>query len=170
MNDEMTEGWPEPKSPFPVGNDLYMSPDEIKNAETIQYHQSRGTRGRDWNLVEQFKRELRSGAPLIRHYEDQRPALLTAVREIREEKEAEARALMFENPWAKKAEDAEKEPRPGVLAKPGKDGAIEWCWCQKCYAHADVVHDPFGDGEDWSYCRKCGVSFRLKRREEETSK
>jgi len=77
---------------------------------------------------------------------------------------------MFKNPWAKKAEDAEKEPRPGVLAKPGKDGAIEWCWCQKCYGHAAVVHDPFGDGENWSYCRKCGVSFRLKRREEETSK
>jgi hypothetical protein len=58
-----------------------------------------------------------------------------------------------------------EEKHPGVLAKEGKDGMIEWCWCQKCYAHADVVHDPFGDGEDWSYCKKCGVSFRLKRGE-----
>ena len=56
-----------------------------------------------------------------------------------------------------------EEKHPGVIAKPGKDGEIEWCWCQKCYAHAAVVHDPFGDGEDWSYCKTCGVSFRLKR-------
>lgn len=60
----------------------------------------------------------------------------------------------------------EDEPPPGVLAKPGKDGGIEWCWCNKCYGAADVVHDPFGDGNDWSYCKKCGVSFRLKRGEE----
>lgn len=72
-----------------------------------------------------------------------------------------------------KAKEKEKEPKeeeekhPGVLANPGKNGEIEWCWCQKCYAHAAVVHDPFGDGEDWSYCKKCGVSFRLKRRAEE---
>lgn len=105
MNDEMTEGWPEPKSPFPIGHDLYMSPDEIKNAETILFHQSRGETGRDWNLVERFKSELRSGAPLIRYYEFQQPALLTAVREIREEKEFEARALTFENPWAKITEE-----------------------------------------------------------------
>lgn len=59
-----------------------------------------------------------------------------------------------------------EEKHPGVLAKPGKDGGIEFCWCQKCYAKADVVHDPFGDGEDWSYCKTCGVSFRLKRGEE----
>ena len=64
------------------------------------------------------------------------------------------------------ADAGKKEPPPGVIAKPGKDGGIEWCWCQKCYGSADVVHDPFGDGEDWSYCKKCGVSFRLKRKEE----
>lgn len=68
------------------------------------------------------------------------------------------------------APEEEKEAPPGVIAKPGKDGAIEWCWCQKCYAHAAVVHDPFGDGEDWSYFKKCGVSFRLKRRAEEEQK
>ncbi len=61
----------------------------------------------------------------------------------------------------------EEEKDPGVIAKPGKDGEIEFCWCQKCYAQADVVHDPFGDGENWSYCKKCGVSFRLKRCEGE---
>ena len=60
-----------------------------------------------------------------------------------------------------------EEKHPGVIAKPGKDGEIEWCWCQKCYAQAAVVHDPFGDGENWSYCQKCGVSFRLKRGEGE---
>lgn len=60
-----------------------------------------------------------------------------------------------------------EEKHPGVIAKPGKDGGIEWCWCQKCYAQAAVVHNPFGDGEDWSYCQKCGVSFRLKRGEGE---
>lgn len=60
-----------------------------------------------------------------------------------------------------------EEKHPGVLAKPGKDGEIEFCWCQKCYAKADVVHDPFGDGENWSYCKTCGVSFRLKRKREE---
>lgn len=70
------------------------------------------------------------------------------------------------------APEEEKEPKaeekhPGVIAKPGKDGEIEWCWCQKCYGAADVVHDPFGDGENWSYCQKCGVSFRLKRGEGE---
>lgn len=59
-----------------------------------------------------------------------------------------------------------EEKHPGVIAKPGKDGEIEFCWCQKCYAQAAVVHDPFGDGENWSYCKKCGVSFRLKREEE----
>ena len=61
----------------------------------------------------------------------------------------------------------EDEKHPGVLAKPGKDGEIEFCWCQKCYEQADVVHDPFGDGENWSYCKNCGVSFRLKRKREE---
>ena len=106
MNDEMTEGWPEPKSPFPIGHELYMSPDEIKNVETIQYHQSRGKSGRDWNLVERFKGEIRSGAPLIKYYEDQRPALLTAVREIREEKEYEAKALGIEYISGRKARDA----------------------------------------------------------------
>lgn len=65
------------------------------------------------------------------------------------------------------ADAGKKEPCPGVIAKPGKDGEIEFCWCQKCYGAADVVHDPFGDGENWSYCKNCGVSFRLKRREEE---
>ena len=60
-----------------------------------------------------------------------------------------------------------EEKRPGVIAKPGKDGEIEFCWCQKCYAQAAVVHDPFGDGENWSYCKKCGVSFRLKCKERE---
>ena len=60
-----------------------------------------------------------------------------------------------------------EEKHPGVIAKPGKDGEIEFCWCQKCYAQAAVVHDPFGDGENWSYCKKCGVSFRLKRGEGE---
>lgn len=64
-------------------------------------------------------------------------------------------------------EEEEEKKLPGVIAKPGKDGEIEFCWCQKCYAHADVVHDPFGDGENWSYCPKCGVSFRLKRKEGE---
>lgn len=59
-------------------------------------------------------------------------------------------------------EERREEKHPGVIAKPGKDGEIEWCWCQKCYAQAAVVHDPFGDGENWSYCQKCGVSFRLK--------
>ena len=61
----------------------------------------------------------------------------------------------------------EEEKHPGVIAKPGNDGEIEWCWCQKCYAHAAVVHNPFGDGENWSYCKTCGVSFRLKRGEGE---
>lgn len=60
-----------------------------------------------------------------------------------------------------------EEKHPGVIAKPGKDGEIEWCWCQKCYAQADVVHNPFGDGENWGYCQKCGVSFRLKHGEGE---
>ena len=64
----------------------------------------------------------------------------------------------------------EEEKHPGVLAKPGKDGEIEFCWCQKCYAKADVVHDPFGDGEDWSYCKTCGVSFRLKHKRGEAVK
>lgn len=63
-----------------------------------------------------------------------------------------------------------EEKHPGVLAKPGKDGEIEFCWCQKCYAKADVVHDPFGDGENWSYCKNCGVSFRLKRKRGEGEK
>ena len=63
-----------------------------------------------------------------------------------------------------------EEKHPGVLAKPGKDGGIEFCWCQKCYAKSDVVHDPFGDGEDWSYCKTCGVSFRLKRKRGEGEK
>ena len=61
----------------------------------------------------------------------------------------------------------EEEKHPGVIAKPGNDGEIEWCWCQKCYAQAAVVHNPFGDGENWSYCKTCGVSFRLKRGEGE---
>ena len=65
------------------------------------------------------------------------------------------------------APETEEEKHPGVIAKPGKDGEIEWCWCQKCYAQAAVVHNPFGDGENWSYCKKCGVSFRLKRGEGE---
>ena len=68
---------------------------------------------------------------------------------------------------APKEEPKTEEKHPGVIAKPGKDGEIEWCWCQKCYAQAAVVHDPFGDGENWSYCKKCGVSFRLKRGEGE---
>ena len=69
-------------------------------------------------------------------------------------------------------EEASKaeEKHPGVIAKPGKDGEIVWCWCQKCYEQAAVVHDPFGDGENWSYCKKCGVSFRLKRGEENEAK
>lgn len=62
----------------------------------------------------------------------------------------------------KSAEPKAEEKHPGVIAKPGKDGEIEFCWCQKCYAHAAVVHNPFGDGENWSYCKTCGVSFRLK--------
>ena len=60
-----------------------------------------------------------------------------------------------------------EEKHPGVIVKPGKDGEIEFCWCQKCYAQAAVVHDPFHDGENWSYCQKCGASFRLKCREGE---
>lgn len=68
---------------------------------------------------------------------------------------------------APEEEPKAEETHPGVIAKPGKDGEIEWCWCQKCYAQAAVVHDPFGDGNEWSYCKKCGVSFRLKRGEEE---
>lgn len=70
---------------------------------------------------------------------------------------------------APETEEGQKaeEKHPGVLAKLGKDGEIEWCWCQKCYAQAAVVHNPFGDGENWSYCQKCGVSFRLKRGEGE---
>lgn len=60
-----------------------------------------------------------------------------------------------------------EEKHPGVIAKPGMGGEIEFCWCQKCYAQAAVVHDPFGDGENWSYCKTCGVSFRLKRGEGE---
>lgn len=63
---------------------------------------------------------------------------------------------------APKEEPKAEEKHPGVIAKPGKDGEIEWCWCQKCYAQAAVVHNPFGDGENWGYCQKCGVSFRLK--------
>ena len=77
------------------------------------------------------------------------------------------RDLLLDLAAPEEEQEKKGEARPGVLAKVGKDGAIEWCWCQKCYAHADVVHDPFGDGENWSYCKKCGVSFRLKRREEE---
>ena len=77
-----------------------------------------------------------------------------------------------ENGHIKAIHTCENEPKaeekhPGVLAKPGKDGEIEFCWCQKCYEQAAVVHDPFGDGENWSYCKKCGVSFRLKRKEGE---
>ena len=70
-------------------------------------------------------------------------------------------------PYLKPEEERREEKHPGVIAKPGVDGEIEWCWCQKCYAQAAVVHDPFGDGENWSYCQKCGVSFRLKRGEGE---
>lgn len=65
------------------------------------------------------------------------------------------------------AEERREEEHPCVIAKPRKDGVIEWCWCQKCYAQADVVHDPFGDGNDWGDCKKCGVSFRLKHKREE---
>lgn len=67
----------------------------------------------------------------------------------------------------KREEPEAEENHPGVIARPGKDGEIEFCWCQKCYEQAAVVHDPFGDGENWSYCKTCGVSFRLKRGEEE---
>lgn len=75
-----------------------------------------------------------------------------------------------ENGYVRAIHTCENEPEPkhlGVIAKPGKDGEIEWCWCQKCYAQAAVVHNPFGDGENWSYCKTCGVSFRLKREEGE---
>lgn len=76
---------------------------------------------------------------------------------------AVSRALLdLAAPETEEEKPKAEEKHPGVIAKPGKDGEIEWCWCQKCYAQAAVVHDPFGDGENWSYCQKCGVSFRLK--------
>lgn len=80
-------------------------------------------------------------------------------------KDIGALILALAAPEEEKPEREEKHP--GVIAKPGKDGEIEFCWCQKCYEQAAVVHDPFGDGENWSYCKNCGVSFRLKRREGE---
>ena len=77
------------------------------------------------------------------------------------------RDLLLDLAAPEEAEPKAEEKHPGVIAKPGKDGEIEWCWCQKCYAQAAVVHNPFGDGENWGYCQKCGVSFRLKRGEGE---
>ena len=63
-------------------------------------------------------------------------------------------------PEAPKAE----EKHPGVIVD---QGGKEPPRCLRCNGEAEIVHNGFGLGEDWIYCKKCGVSFRLKRGEGE---
>ena len=44
-------------------------------------------------------------------------------------------------------------------------GVVVHNGCLNCGGDVEVVHNGFGTGEDWAYCSKCDVSFRLKRGE-----